>query len=188
MLRIFIAIAIMIGASSALVAQTTPSLPKDAESLRKSYQDARQRALQPLDAKYKTELEKLLAAHTKAGHLDDAVAIRTELDSLALSGSTTAAKSTTAPAEPDVKASSDLSWLVGKSLVDGGWAWHFQENQQVSKTASDKPAGSYRYTVEADGRIKVQADLFLIKTKNRVIHFKGPDDKKGSEVRITESK
>lgn len=79
MLRNIIASAIMISASSALVAQTTPSLPKDAEALRKSYQDARQRVLQPLDVKYKTELEKLLAAHTKAGQLDDAIAIRAEL-------------------------------------------------------------------------------------------------------------
>ena len=45
--------------------------------------DARQRALQPLELKYKTELEKLLTAHTKAGHLNDALAIQAELDALA---------------------------------------------------------------------------------------------------------
>lgn len=90
MLRNLIASAIMISASSALVAQTAPPLPKDAESLRKAYHDARQRALQPLDVKYKAELEKLLAAHTKAGHLDDALAIRTELDSLTANDPTSA--------------------------------------------------------------------------------------------------
>jgi len=64
-------------------AQSAAVLPKDAEALKKSFMDARQRALQPLELKYKTELEKLLTAHTKAGHLNDALAIQAELDALA---------------------------------------------------------------------------------------------------------
>jgi hypothetical protein len=102
MLRNIIAIAIMISASSALVAETTPSLPKDADALRKSYQDARQRALQPLDVKYKTELEKLLAAHTKAGRLDEAIAIRAELARIGVPTSGGAAPDSTAD-QPSVE-------------------------------------------------------------------------------------
>ena len=72
-------IAVLMAAHSIASTQSAPKLPKDAETLRTSYLDARQRALQPLDQKYLTELEKLLAAHTKAGHLDDAISIRAEI-------------------------------------------------------------------------------------------------------------
>jgi Lectin C-type domain len=116
MLKNIIASVLMISASLALNAQTVPGLPKDAESLRKSYQEARQRALQPLDVKYKTELEKLLATHTKAGHLDDAIAIRAELAGI---GSVTAGGTASAPtAEPSVE-------TADGDLLRGGHRYRF---------------------------------------------------------------
>ena len=87
-------IAVLIAAHSLASAQSAPSLPKDAETLRKSYLEAKQRATQPLDQKYKADLEKLLAAHTKAGHLDDALSIRAQLDILG---------SATVTADPDLQ-------------------------------------------------------------------------------------
>ncbi len=116
MFRSNIASAFMLLVSSALIAQMVPPLPKDADTLRKAYQDARQRALQPLDLKYKTELEKLLAAHTKAGHLDDALAIRAELDSL----SPTAQPD--APASDPQKFPSAKAERIHTELVGSMWS------------------------------------------------------------------
>ena len=62
--------------------QSAPVLPQDAVALQKSYLDARQRALDPVERKYRTELEKLMAAHTKAGRIDAALAIRREIDQM----------------------------------------------------------------------------------------------------------
>lgn len=54
-------------------------LPADAAKLRQSYTDACEKAVKPLTEKYVTELEKLLATHTKAGNLEAALAIKEEL-------------------------------------------------------------------------------------------------------------
>ena len=129
MLRNIIASVLFVFAASALNAQTATALPKDAGTLRK-YQEARQRALQPLELKYRTELEKLLATRTKAGHLDDAIAIRKELDSL-----TQSSKSDTSATPDDsnspVLTSGDWHWTTGvydkptQFLADSTWqnAW-----------------------------------------------------------------
>lgn len=50
--------------------------------LRKSYQEARERALAPLNATYEKELSKLLERQMKAGNLAAAVETQKELDSL----------------------------------------------------------------------------------------------------------
>ncbi len=71
----------MVGAS--LSAQTSATLPKDALALQTSYHEARQQALEPVERKYRAELERLLILHTKAGHIDEAMAVKTELSRLA---------------------------------------------------------------------------------------------------------
>lgn len=54
--------------------------PSQLLALRKSWEDARLRALQPIDSTYLRELGKLLDTCTKAGKLDDALAVRNEID------------------------------------------------------------------------------------------------------------
>jgi len=74
-----LAASIFTALSMCSVAQTPVKLPKDAQALQTAYHEARQQALLPVERKYREELEKLLAAHTKAGRIDEALAIRTEL-------------------------------------------------------------------------------------------------------------
>ncbi len=66
-------------AAAGMAAEPTPELPKDAQALRKSFLEAKARALQPIEARYRSELERLLSNYTRAGKLDEALAIRTEL-------------------------------------------------------------------------------------------------------------
>lgn len=78
---LYLLFATLIGFQS-LPAQTQKPLPKDAEALRLSYLRARIQALEPIDRKYANALENLLSAHTRAGQLDDALAIKAELEAL----------------------------------------------------------------------------------------------------------
>ena len=68
-----------LAAAVGMAAEPTPELPKDAQALRKSFLEAKARALQPIEARYRSELERLLSNYTRAGKLDEALAIRTEL-------------------------------------------------------------------------------------------------------------
>lgn len=69
---------------------------EDLSRLRTDWQDARNRALEPVDRKYITALEALKARLTKAGKLDDAVQVEAELKKV-LSGPTGGFKGTLVP-------------------------------------------------------------------------------------------
>lgn len=56
--------------------------PASLLKLRDSWQAARTRALDPIDKKYEDALEKMMSDFTRAGDLDSAVAVRTELEKL----------------------------------------------------------------------------------------------------------
>lgn len=51
--------------------------------LRDSWQSARERALRPIDQTYQAELKKLLDEFTRAGRLEDALAVKNELETVA---------------------------------------------------------------------------------------------------------
>lgn len=74
--------AILLVSAISSSAQKGAALPDRAVALKKSYQEARQRALRPVVATYKTELAKLLEDYAKAGKLDEALAVRKKIDSL----------------------------------------------------------------------------------------------------------
>ena len=156
--------------------------PEKLTKLRESYQAAISKATAPIQKTYTTELEKLKSEFTKVGDLESALAVDAELKVSAQRSNPTAAVNS------DVEASTDLSWLIGKEIVSGSWSWEFLADQKVNKKNLGKPAGTYRYLVEADGRINVKNDIFLIKTKIRALHFTSPEDKEGSEARIVSSK
>lgn len=55
----------------------------DLGRLQKSYDEAKKRALDPVQTTYQTELQKLMEQRTKAGKLDAALEVKAELDRLA---------------------------------------------------------------------------------------------------------
>ena len=56
--------------------------PAQLRALRTSWEASRKKALQPIDATYTQELQKLLDVLTKAGRLDEAVSVKNELAKL----------------------------------------------------------------------------------------------------------
>lgn len=71
-----LALHLCIGATSA------DDSPQRLIQLRESWESAKERALRPINLKYKQELEQLLADLTKAGRLDEALSVKSELESL----------------------------------------------------------------------------------------------------------
>jgi hypothetical protein len=150
MLRQLSLLTLALIATSEMFAQT-PVLPSDAIALRKAYDDARQRALQPIEQKYRIELEKLLAAHTKAGHLDDAIAIRAELSTL--SSSTAQPEPVTTPRQGTEKQSDQvISSLRGtkwkSAKADKPIISFYPDKDTLQVFWSEGGSGSYDYTVE----------------------------------------
>ena len=70
--------------ASALVAEDPESL----KTLRSNYEDALERAVQPVNDRYVKELEKLKLQYTKAGKLEEALAVDAELKKQTASKST----------------------------------------------------------------------------------------------------
>jgi len=85
--RTILSLATLVLSASQLWSQSESALPADAQSLRKAYIQAKDRAIEPLTIKYKAELAKLLEIHTRAGRLDEALAIRKEIESLEVASS-----------------------------------------------------------------------------------------------------
>jgi hypothetical protein len=111
------------------------AMPEDAARLKKSWQDARARAVEPLDEKYRQELDKLLQAHTKAGRLDAALAIRAELASMQTANAT--AKDVSVSSGDQKMSASDVAeQFVGKKWATEMWAgkwqiWDFRKAGEV---------------------------------------------------------
>lgn len=74
--------------------------PEKLASLRSSWQRARDQAIQPVDVKYRVALEQMMDSFTKAGDLNSALAVRTELEKL---NGTPQNSSVSAPTEQDPK-------------------------------------------------------------------------------------
>jgi hypothetical protein len=56
--------------------------PEKLTNLRSSWQRARDQATQPLDTKYRTALQQMMDSFTKAGDLNSALAVKSELEKL----------------------------------------------------------------------------------------------------------
>lgn len=139
------------------IATAQESMPEDAARLKRGWQDARARAVEPLDAKYLQELEKLLQAHTKAGRLDAALAIRTELASI--QSATAAANDVSgSSSEPSMTASDIEKQFVGKKwateMWEGKWQiWDFQKTGEVVITrAKDNNIETGKWHVDKKSR------------------------------------
>ncbi len=66
----------------ALAAGTIHAVDPDLARLQKSYDEASRRALQPIQATYQAELQKLLEQHTKNGKLEAAIEVKGEIQRL----------------------------------------------------------------------------------------------------------
>jgi len=104
----FLRCVLLIGVSLASAAD--PDLAK----LQKSYDEAVKRAVDPITATYRAELQKLLEQHTKAGKLEAAVEVKTVLDDLAQK-----------PPQPPVQAVKADESLLRKKLTKGRFVFYF---------------------------------------------------------------
>jgi len=94
--RIVLGFSILALTASALAAE-----PTQISMLRKSWEQARARAAQPVDESYLRELQKLLDSFTKAGQLEDAMAVKNESQSVVedAAAASTAAEAAKQPAK-----------------------------------------------------------------------------------------
>ncbi|MHB1082865.1 MAG: hypothetical protein ACYC67_25950 [Prosthecobacter sp.] len=102
-------------------ASTLAAEPAQISMLRKSWEQARARAAQPIDESYLRELQKLLDTFTKAGQLEDAMAVKAESqsvveDAAAAASATAAAASATAAAakQPAKLATLRKTWVQSR--------------------------------------------------------------------------
>lgn len=140
-------------------AETAPALPKDAETLRKSFREARQRAVLPLEQRYRSDLEKLLSAHTKAGHLNEALAIRQELEELAAMGKGDAVQPNKVEIDPG-PSKAKLKSALPNLRLDGKWQYGvfpvvFTETEAVLNPGNKAFERKGAYEVTAPRKIRI---------------------------------
>lgn len=142
----------------AAVAQTQPKAePERLTTLRKSWQQAREKALNPIDEKYRQELERMMDLLTKAGDLDGALAVKSEIESInpAVSGAGAAAKPSQGISEKPARSLNGFStveafrdWLVGTEWSsDDDVVYTFPEAGVIERTEK-KSGESRRWNVE----------------------------------------
>jgi hypothetical protein len=107
--------------------------PSDLTKAREAYQQASERALKPVKAAYWNELTRLIDQYTKAGKLDEAIAVKSELARLT-GGAAMPLPTTTAAAVTHTPGISQLrDRFVGKTFVTPGGT-HFTFNKDGTGT------------------------------------------------------
>jgi hypothetical protein len=74
--------ALVLSMSGFCLGQDAEKLPEDAAQLRSTYQELVERAAKPIRDRYVADLKRLLEQYTRAGKLDQALAIRHEIESM----------------------------------------------------------------------------------------------------------
>ena len=148
-----VSILLLFSFSVTIFAQT--SLPDDAIKLKQSYTDARDKALKPLNDKYVAEMNKLLAAHTKAGNLEAALAIKEEITKFAQPATQTAESAST------VAGKTGQSKKLYRELAGSTWATKWYD-MTLTLTAeggitfsSPRPGNGWRWKVTEDGELLI---------------------------------
>lgn len=98
----------------ALTASAMGAEPTQISMLRKSWEQARARAAQPIDESYLRELHKLLDTFTKAGQLEDAMAVKNESQSVVEDAAAAASAFADAAKQPAKLASLRKSWIQSR--------------------------------------------------------------------------
>lgn len=108
--RIVLGLSIFALTASALAAE-----PTQISMLRKSWEQARARAAQPIDEGYLRDLHKLLDTFTKAGQLEDAMAVKNESQSVVEDAAAAASASADATAKQPAKlATLRKTWIQSR--------------------------------------------------------------------------
>lgn len=185
-----ISILLLILSSGCCLAQT--GLPDDAARLKQAHAEACEKALKPINERYLSELNKLLAAHTKAGNLESALAIKEEITRLT---------QTNIPA-PDpsqsVADSTGQSKKIYRELADSTWTtdWY---SMTVTLTAdgsvsfsSPRPGAGWRWKVSEDGKLllslKADGEFRNAKLTDKRDQFVIPFGSEGAKVCTRQSK
>lgn len=108
----------------------------DLRKLKASYSAASERALAPIKATYKRELERLRDAYVKDGKLEAAIAVKEELESLVGSAVDGATASGSSP-----KGDGPSKREIEKSLISGQWIF-------FKKGTSEEEKGKFDHEVE----------------------------------------
>lgn len=110
--------------------------PAQISMLRKSWEQARARAAQPIDESYLRELQKLLDTFTKAGQLEDAMAVKNESQSVVEDASAAAtASAATAAKQPAKLATLHKTWVQSRDkALQPSDAVYVRELQKLQDT------------------------------------------------------
>jgi hypothetical protein len=167
---------------AATVSADDTKAPQELTSLKESWGRARKQATDPIDKKYEDALTAMKQRFTKAGNLEAALAVDTELKSLVSASPT--------PAADDDKAPKDLA---GYTIHWGPtWSWELLPERKYRKLEKGLEVTKGEYSIDPDGRIRLgntSGENFIPKTSRKGLFFKGGDDKnpKG-EVTIERTK
>ena len=108
--------------------------PAQISMLRKSWEQARARAAQPVDESYLRELQKLLDTFTKAGQLEDAMAVKNESQSV-VEDAAAAASASAAAKQPAKLASLQKTWVQSRDkALQPSDAVYVRELQKLQDT------------------------------------------------------
>jgi hypothetical protein len=131
-------------------------LPGDALRLKQTYQQATERALQPLRERYASDLKRLLDSYTRSGKLAEAVAIKSELDRIA-----------TAPASESVAGferrllgtkwnwadAFSFEFTPGGKATRGGFTWKAVKPLVVEYAYPNGPIGTITFESDLSGGV-----------------------------------
>ena len=108
LLQIIFLVTLAVTSHAAPPTSNSAKLPPDAERLKKTYQESVARATQPLRERYTADLKRLLDQVTRVGNLQDALAIKNELDSVT----------------PTTSGGVDTAVEFERRLFKTKWAWN----------------------------------------------------------------
>lgn len=109
--------------------------PAQISMLRKSWEQARARAAQPVDESYLRELQKLLDTFTKAGQLEDAMAVKNESQSVVEDAGAAASASSAAAKQPAKLAPLRKTWVQSRDkALQPSDAVYVRELQKLQDT------------------------------------------------------
>lgn len=116
-------------------ASTLAAEPAQISMLRKSWEQARARAAQPIDESYLRELQKLLDTFTKAGQLEDAMAVKAESQSVVEDAAAAASATAAAAKQPAKLATLRKTWVQSRDkALQPSDAVYVRELQKLQDT------------------------------------------------------
>ena len=143
-------IAVVLAAGFAYGQAPNAAEPEDLRRLRESWQRAREQVDAPLDRKYADALVELMAKLVKAGNLQAAVLVDTEIKKVSPDRGKSGASVAGSAKMPDVK------WYVGRSWwTDGRQEFAFAEHGKGLRTTKSGAQAHFTWRLMPSGLVKV---------------------------------